>query len=101
MNLIIDAKEVRDVATDNVAGSYLKVKMKDYVLVKLLGREVDIMCEVSMEYEKYMCIYNGKRVLYIRLKKSLYGCIESAILWYDTFKSALEELGFKMNKYDI
>ena len=101
MNLIIDTKEVRNVATADVAGAYLKVKMKDFVLVKLLGREVDIICEASMEYEKYVCIDNGKMVLYLRLKKAVYGCMQSAILWYDTFKSALEELGFKINKYDI
>ena len=27
--------------------------------------------------------------------------MQSAILWYDTFKGRLEELGFKLNKYDL
>ena len=43
---------------------------------------------------------NGKQVLYLRLKKALYGCMQSAILWYDTFKGCIEELGFEINKHD-
>ena len=100
LSLIIDAKEGRDVATADTVGEYLLANMKDYVLVKLTGKSVDIMCGVSAEYEKYVGIENGKRVLYLRLKKELYGCMQSAILWYDTIKGCLEELGFKVNAYD-
>ena len=69
-------------------------------MVKIRGREVDILCQVSSEYEKYVTMENGKKVLYLRLKKVLYGCMQSAILWYDTFKGALQEMGFQINKYD-
>ena len=54
---------------------------------------------VSKEYEKYVGIVNGKRVIYLRLKKVLYGYIQSAIIWYDTVKSYLEEICLKINKY--
>ena len=80
LSLIIDAKEGKDVATADVVGAYVLANMKDYVLVKLIGKSVDIMCEVSAEYEKCVGIENGKRVLYLRLKKALYGCMQSAIL---------------------
>ena len=30
----------------------------------------------------------------------MYGCMQSAILWYNTFKICLEEIGFRMNRYD-
>ena len=80
LSLIIDAKEGRDVAIADVVGAYLLASMEDYVVVKITGREVDIMCEVSSEYEEYVTMENGKKVLYLRLKKALYGCIESAIL---------------------
>ena len=91
MCIIIDAKEGRDVAIADVVGTYLKANMDNFVLVKLTGKTVDIMCEVSNEYEKFVGIENGKRVLYLRLKKALYGCMQSAILWYDTFKGYLED----------
>ena len=47
-----------------------------------------------------MTVEGGKRILYVRLKKALYGCMQSAILWYDTFKGCMEDMGFKINKYD-
>ena len=100
MSLIIDAHEGRDVAIADVVGAYLKAKMEDYVLVKLVGKEVEIMCKVSDKYKEFVGMENGKRVLYLRLKKALYGCMQSAILWYDTFKGALQEMGFQINKYD-
>ena len=100
MSLIFDAKEGRNISIADVVGAYLKSNMLHYVIVKLTGKTLDVMCEVSSEYEKIIAIENGKRVLYLRLKKALYGCMQSTILWYDTFKGCLEELGFKINKYD-
>ena len=67
--------------------------------MKLTGNSVNIMCGVSKDYEKYIGIENGKKVLYSRLKKALYGCMQSAILWYDNFKGCLEEMGFKVNRH--
>ena len=43
---------------------------------------------------------NGKPVLYLRLLKALYGCVQSALLWYDLFTSKLKERGFTLNPYD-
>ena len=36
----------------------------------------------------------------MRLTKVLYGCMKSAMLWYDTFKNCLENMGLKLNPYD-
>ena len=54
MSMIIDAKEGRDVAVADVVGAYLLANMKDYVLVKLTGKTVDIMCGVDKGYEEYV-----------------------------------------------
>ena len=75
MSLIIDAREGRDVAIADVVGAYLLANMKDYVLVKLTGKTVDIMCGVSKDYEKFVAIENGRRVLYLKLRKAIYGCM--------------------------
>ena len=69
MSLLIDAKEGRDVEIADVVGAYLLVNMKDYVLIKLTGKTVDIMCGVDKVYEEYVAMENGKRMLYLRLKK--------------------------------
>ncbi len=45
-------------------------------------------------------IENGKKVLYLQLLKALYGCVQSALLWYNLFTGTLEGMGFKLNPYD-
>ena len=32
--------------------------------------------------------------------RALYGCLESALLWYDLYSSTLVKHGFKINPYD-
>ena len=96
----VAAKERRKVATADVAGAYLHADMDDFVLVKFTGTALDLMCKVNPEYKKLIRIRNGKRVMYLRLAKALYGCLKSALLWYKLFKGTLEDMGFKLNKYD-
>ena len=83
---MIDAFESMDVATADVVGACLMANMDDFVLVKLTGESVDIMCKVDPMYKKYVYYEKGKKVLYLRLLKALYGCMQSALLWYETFK---------------
>ena len=100
MTLLIDAKENRKVATADVAGAYLRAKMNDKVLFKLTGQAVDILCETNEMYKQFESIVNGKKVIYLRLKRALYGCVQSALLWYNTFITELVSEGFKLNRYD-
>jgi hypothetical protein len=74
--------------------------MKDFTLLKMEGESVDIMCDVCSDYEKFVCYENGKKVLYLELLKALYGCVQSALLWYELFSSTLQGTGFELNPYD-
>ena len=56
------------------------------------------MCKANAKYKKVVSYENGRKVLYMKLLKALYGCMQSALLWYKTFKLCLEEDGFKLNK---
>ena len=58
------------------------------------------MCQVNPDLEQHIRYKNGKKVLYLRLLKALYGCIESALLWYLLYTETLVKLGFKLNPYD-
>jgi hypothetical protein len=100
MSILIDAWERRDVATADVAGAYLHADQVDFTLLKMEGASVDIMCDVSEVYKKFVCIENGKKVLYLKLLKALYGCVKSALLWYELFSSTLQGMGFELNPYD-
>ena len=74
--------------------------MEDFVVVKLVGDEVDIISNLNSVYREYVTTENGKKVLYLQLVKALYGCIKSALLWYECFTNCLFDMGFKLNKHD-
>jgi hypothetical protein len=101
MLIMIDAKERRDVATADVAGAYLHAKMRDFALLRMEGQSVDILCDVCGDYRQFVTYENGKKVLYLELLKALYGCVQSALLWYELFTGTLEAMGFELNPYDF
>ena len=43
---------------------------------------------------------NGATVLYVELKKALYGQLKAALLFYQKFVRDLKEIGFELNPYD-
>ena len=100
LTLMIDAKEQRDVATADVAGAFLHGKMDDFVTIKLIDEEVDIMTKVDKKYSEFITQEGGKRVMYLQLNKALYGTLKAAIIWYKTFTECLEKLGFNLNPHD-
>ena len=100
LTIIIDAYESRDVATADIAGAYLKALMKDFVVMKFSGETVNILCAMYPEYCQYVVMEGGVPVLYVRLIKAIYGCVKSALLWYELFSGTLQEMGFVLNPYD-
>jgi hypothetical protein len=100
LSIIIDAWGRRKSATADVTGAYLHAKLKDFTLLRMEGESVDIMCNINEEYKKFVCLEHGKKVLYLKLQKALYGCVQSALLWYELFSGTLQELGFSLNPYD-
>ena len=42
-----------------------------------------------------------KKVLYVQLDKALYGCVQSALLWYELYTKTLQEMGFILNPHDL
>ncbi len=54
----------------------------------------------SPEPERFYWEEKGKSVLYLRVKKALYGMMKSALLFYLKLVSELREMGFEINPYD-
>jgi hypothetical protein len=96
-----DVAEERDVAITDIKGAYLNAKMKDIVIMKITGKEVELFCELDPTLEEYVTVENGKNVLYVQLDKALYGCVQSALLWYELYSNTLKEMGFTINPYDL
>ena len=42
----------------------------------------------------------GKRVLYAQLKKALFGCLKSGLLFWKNLTTHLRSMGFVVNSYD-
>ena len=60
---------------------------------------MDTMCEMNLEHRKKVQMENGVKGLYLRILKSLYGCMESAILWYNIYAKTLKLQGLVVNPY--
>ena len=98
---LIDAVEGRDKAVTDIKGAYLNAKMKDEVFMKIMGPEIDLFVEIDQDLAKYIAVEKGKRVLYVQLDKALYGCVQSALLWYELYSETLADMGFELNPYDL
>ena len=100
LSLLIDSFENRDVAIADITGAYLFANMKDNEIIKIKNDAVDIMCKVDEGHKKYITYEKGIKVIYMALDKALYSCVQSALLWYNTFKSKLEHMRFEKNPCD-
>ena len=103
LSIAIDAKEERDVACCDIVGAYLNAHMKKLIYMVYEGDMVDYMIQSNLsKYQDYVHVnHNGKKQLYVRLNKALYGCIESAKLWYDMLADTLvNKMKFIINPYD-
>ena len=87
------------VMTLDHTAAYLNAKMTGPIVDMMLSVEVtDMLCEIDPANKQYVRP-NGK--IYVRLKKALYGCVQSAVLWYKELKNTLNTMGFTENAYDI
>ena len=100
--LLGDVHEDRDVCIFDVPGAYLQASMPERkkLLMNFRGQFVDIMCSVNKENRKHMICEKGQKVLYVRVLKAVYGCIEYALLWYNLYTGTLKDMGFVINPYD-
>ena len=70
-----------------MVGVYLNALIDDGVVLKTTGKFVSYM--VQTDPGKYVRIRNGKKGLYLRVVKALYGCTKLGILWYTLFSETL------------
>ena len=83
--LLIGAYEKRKHISFDVPGAFLQAPSPDdKMLLKLKGRFVDLMCKVNPAHKAnvlYEVTKSGKhqKVLYMKVVRTLYGCIEAAL----------------------
>ena len=97
----IDVKENREVVTIEIHGAFLHATNDDYVVMRMNGTLAELMAKTDPKlYRKYLMDEKGKKVLYLRLQKALYGMMKSALLFYRKLISELKGVGFEINPYD-
>ena len=102
MTGVIDAREMRAIATLDIANAFLHAENDEKILMLLRGRLAEKMVAVDPEmYRKYVTYSpNGQAMLYVRLSKALYGMLRAALLFYKRLRSDLENMSFEVNPYD-
>jgi Reverse transcriptase (RNA-dependent DNA polymerase) len=55
---------------------------------------------MNPKHKPFVVVENGEQVLYVRLIKAIYGCVKSALLWYELLSSTLQDMGFVLDPYD-
>ena len=98
MAAALAAHKADHVMTLDHKAAYLNASMVGHVVEMRLGKEVaSLLCGVAPEHKKFL---RQDGTIIVRLQKALYGCIESAVLWYKELSRTLIELRFKKNDYD-
>jgi hypothetical protein len=99
----MDAIEGRKVATCDIPGAFLQADWPadcDCYL-KFEGAMVSMICDIDSNYKKNI-VYNknGKKHIYAKLTKAVYGTLLGAILFYEKLSKQLIDWGYKPNCYD-
>ena len=101
---VVDAKEGWDVMTTDIPNAFIQADMPEDdtpVYMKITGVLVHLLVEMAPEvYSAFVVFKNGKKFLYIKFLRALYGILVASLLWYKQFCQDLEEMGFVFNPYD-
>jgi hypothetical protein len=82
----------------DIVGAYLNAFMERDVYMKFNKFESKLLCELNNDLVKF--INEDDHCLYVKLVKALYGCVESAKLFYNLLKKVLLEYGFVLHPLD-
>jgi hypothetical protein len=98
----IAAYERRHVRCFDVPGAFLHTDTDENVLMVLRGALAEMMVRIAPEiYREYVTLDSkGTPLLYVKLKKALYGMLRSSLLFYRKLRKELEQYGFEVNPYD-
>ena len=98
----MEAKEERDVATVDIPGAFLQEVMDEVVHIILRGNLVNLLLLVNREkYIQYVVREQGSRVLYLKLKKTLYGTVCASLLFWRNLTGNYKKRGLSLTPTTI
>ena len=67
----------------------------------LCGRLAELMVNIAPQIYRQQVIYEDVRpLIYVNLKKDVYGCLRLKFLFYEQLVSYMRGKGFELNPYD-
>jgi hypothetical protein len=94
----IAATERRQVITADIGGAYLNAPISNDQTYMILDKKTsEILSDMDPSYKPYI---GRKGTIVVNLRKALYGCRESGLMWFRTLSEFLRGQGFKANPYD-
>ena len=95
---VVDAYEERAVGVYDIPGAFLHAEQKDTTYVKMSGELTSFLVEMNPDtYSEYVVIEKGKETIYLLLKRALYGCVKSALLFWQDLSGKLLKRGYALN----
>ena len=86
------------VITADIEAAYLNASIRKTIILKLDPVVAAVLCKLDPIYLQYI---NSDQSLFVQLKKALYGCLESARLWYEHLSATLLSIpNIKQSKLD-
>ncbi len=98
----IAANKKRKVRCFDIPSACVNTDVDEDVLMVLKGELADMMIQIAPQvYRKYVTINKkGMPILYVKLKKALYGLMRASLLFYWKLRRELEDYRFTVNPYD-
>ena len=101
MLIALAVTQKRHFITFDIAQAYLNADMPDEVYMTLDKLTTRLLVEIDPSYEAFIeTNKNGNEEITVKLNKALYGCVQSARLWYNTLSKFLKSIGFEANPVD-
>ena len=102
---VIYAKQQRNVMTLDISNAFVQTPMPDSDQKVIMRSNVLLVVYLDElfpnKYSKHITYQNNTKILYVEMKKALYGMMLSSLFFYKHFQKDLESIGFIANPYDI
>ncbi len=98
----VNAKEGCKVMTIDIPGAFMHADIDKLIHVQLEGPMIELLTRVDpQKYVTYVIEERGKMVLYVKLKKALYGTLQAAMLfWANLMRFLTLKPGFTVNPHN-
>ena len=69
--------------------------------MKIRGTLVNMLMDIDpLTYQDYVLHEKKHKIIYVEMKKALYGMLQSSLLYYKKFRKDFEGIGFVVNPYN-